>query len=1160
MEVILSQFGSDSEYKALVEGVRENNIPCMVNGICDSARPFLISALLKDTHSKGLVLVSDEKEAYRLKSDFELFFERVFVYPSRDFVFDNIKSYSKEWEHERLTVLQSIDSGEYDIIITLPDALSQYTMPRRILRESVFTLARGKSIPVSEVCERLLRMGYSRTEVVEGAGQFALRGGILDVFSPQYKEPFRVDFFGDEVDLIGFFDIITQRRNENVTELTVIPTSELAIDENSRERIKNELQRLISVFKGTDKQRDSLKRELEAAESGERIAFADRFFSLVYTDKECLLDYMGDYIAFVIESGRVRERKKGFDFTLGQNIDSLVSAGSCSYKTADIALVGEYLFEKLGRRVIAVDLFMAAGKLFDYKAQYNIVAKSVTSFSRNLELLYDDLYNYIKSHLKILILTGNERAARNLVENLEGKEISAHFFSGALYAGTVAVGVLQSANPIAGFELIRAGFALLTDADSVRENGSVSKLGSGKSLKIKKGEKIASYADLALGDLVVHTNHGIGKFMGIQNLVSEGVSKDYIKIVYADNGILYVPCNQLDMVSKFIGGKDTVKLSKMGSAEWKRAKARAKSAAADIAKELIKLYAERQRRQGYAFGPDDEMQDEFEALFEYTETDGQITASNEIKQDMQHPVPMDRLLCGDVGFGKTEVALRAAFKCVFGGKQAAILVPTTILAWQHYQTLQARFRGYPVSIAMLSRFVSKKEQAQIIKDCKRGNIDIVVGTHRLLQKDIEFDDLGLLIVDEEQRFGVTHKERLKQLASNIHVLTLTATPIPRTLNMALSGIRDMSVLEEAPADRVPVQTYVLEHDNEIINEAVRKELRRGGQVFYLHNFVDSIYTKAAKLAEVFDEANIAVAHGKMEKEQLSDVWAAMIDGKIDILVCTTIIETGVNVPNANTLVIEEANRMGLSQLHQIRGRVGRSTRKGYAYLTYRSGSLISEIAAKRLEAIREFTEFGSGFKIAMRDLELRGAGNILGAEQSGHMEAIGYDLYIKILEEAVNEQRGIPPKAKNDCTVDIAVDAFIPEKYIFSPKLRIDVYRKIANIENDEDRDDLLDELTDRFGDLPVSVGNLINISLIRNAASILGFSSVEQKGNIISLYNRTLNLNAASAIAAENDLKGTIMLSAGAKPHIACRLRGGDNNLDIIKRILNIYTKLSQK
>ncbi|HAN20517.1 MAG: transcription-repair coupling factor [Clostridiales bacterium GWF2_36_10] len=1160
MEAILSQFNSDSEYVALKEGFKEGHIPCIVNGICDSARPFLIAATLKDTNSKGLVVVSDEKEAYRLKSDLEMFFEKVFVYPSRDFVFDNIKSYSKEWEHERLAVLQSIDDGNYNVIITLPDAMSQYTMPKKILRNSTITLTRGKSADVASVCEHLYDMGYTRTEVVEGAGQFALRGGILDVFSPQYKEPLRVDFFGDEVDLIGFFDIITQRRNENVHNVIIIPSNEILISPESREHIKKELGRLIHVFKGTEKQRDSLKRELEAAESGEYLAFADKFLSLIYSEKECLLDYMSDYTTFVIESGRVRERKKGFDFTLGQNIENLVAAGNCSYKTCDVAFISEYIFEKLGHRVVALDLFMSSGKLFPYKAQYNIASKSIVSFNKNLELLYDDLENYIAAHQKILILTGSERSSHNLIENLEEKDIASFLFSGALYDGTVAVGVLPTATPFTGFELVKAGFVLLTDAESVRVSGGITKMGTGKGLKLKKGEKIASYADLAVGDLVVHINHGIGRFEGIQNLVSEGVSKDYIKIVYADNGVLYVPCNQLDLVSKFIGGKDTVKLSKMGSAEWKRAKAKAKSAANDIAKELIRLYAERQKKEGYAFPADDEMQDEFEALFEYTETDGQITASQEIKLDMQHFVPMDRLLCGDVGFGKTEVALRAAFKCVFGGKQAAVLVPTTILAWQHYQTFQARFRGYPVKIAMLSRFVSKSEQAQIIKDLTRGNVDIVIGTHRVLQRDIEFADLGLLIVDEEQRFGVTHKERLKQLASNVHVLTLTATPIPRTLNMALSGIRDMSVLEEAPSDRVPVQTYVLEHDDEIVHEAIRKELRRGGQVFYLHNFVDSIYAKAAKLGEVFTEANIAIAHGKIEKEQLSDVWAAMIEGKVDILVCTTIIETGVNVPNANTLIIEEANRMGLSQLHQIRGRIGRSTRKAYAYLTYRSGSLISELASKRLEAIREFTEFGSGFKIAMRDLELRGAGNILGAEQSGHMEAVGYDLYIKILEEAVNEQKGVPPKQKLDCTVDIAVDAYITEKYISSAKLRIDVYRKIANIENDEDRDDLLDELTDRFGDLPKPTQNLIDISLIRNAASILGFSSVEQKGNIVSLYNRTLDIKISSAIASEPEFKGTIMISAGAKPHLAIRLRSGDNNLEIIKRVLNFYTKLSQK
>lgn len=1153
MEAILKQFNAENEYNALIKGIRDGHIPCMVNGICDSARPFLTAAVLKETNSKGLVVVSDEKDAYRLQKDLELFFDRVLIYPVRDFVFDNVKSYSREWEHERLSVLQNILTGNFDVIITLPDAMSQYTIPRRIMQNSL-VLKRGQSIPIQEVCAKLVDLGYTRTEVVEGAGQFALRGGIIDIFSPQYKEPFRIDFFGDEVDLIGFFDIVTQRRYENLTEATVIPAQELLIDGEALQRVQNELNRLIRNFKGTEKQRETLKKELEETENGERVAFADRFFALIYPEKECLLDYMGDYIAFVYETSRVKERKKGFDFTVSQSIESHVAAGSCTYKTADVAIAGEYIFEKLGRKVIALDLFLASGKLFDYKAQYNIVAKSVTSFGHNIELLYDDLQTYVSLKQKALILTGSERAAKNIIENLEHRGFKAFPFAGALYPGMVAVGVLASANPVGGFELDRAGFVLLTDAESVRESAGLSKLGKGRALKVKKGEKIASYADLEPGDLVVHVNHGIGRFAGIQKLTTEGVTKDFIKIVYADNGILYVPCNQLDMVSKFIGGKETVKLSKMGSAEWKRAKARAKAAASDIAKELIRLYAERQKKQAYAFGPDDEMQDEFESLFEYTETEGQIIASKEIKEDMQRTVPMDRLLCGDVGFGKTEVSLRAAFKCVYGGKQVAFLVPTTILALQHYQTMQARFRGFPIKIAMLSRFVSKTEQAQIIKGLRRGEIDIVVGTHRLLQKDIEFRDLGLLIVDEEQRFGVAHKERLKQLANNVHVLTLTATPIPRTLNMALSGIRDMSILEEAPSDRVPVQTYVLEYDEEIIHEAIRKELRRGGQVFYLHNYVDSIYSKAAKLAEAFPDVGIAVAHGKMDKEQLSDVWADMLAEKIDILVCTTIIETGVNVPNANTLIIEDADKMGLAQLHQLRGRVGRSSRKAYAYFTYRNDALLSDIAAKRLGAIKEYTEFGSGFKIAMRDLELRGAGNILGAEQSGHMEAIGYDLYIKILEEAVNEEKGIPPKPKMDCSVDIAVDAFIPEQYIGSSKIRMDVYRKIANIENNEDRDDLLDELTDRFGDLPKPVENLVDISLIRNAASLLGFTAIEQKGNIISLYNRNIDIGAVSRLAGDPELKGGIMFSAGAKPHIAYKLRGGENNLDMIRKILSKY------
>ena len=1157
MNGILSQFELDGEFRSFIEGFNENRIPCVVCGTCEPARPFFVAAALKKLSKKGIVIVPDEREANATAEILREYFDNVLFYPSRDFVYENVSAYSHEWEHKRISVLDAAASGKYDVIVTVPDALMQYTMPIEVLEENSFELKRGDIASPRSICEKLVRMGYKRTDIVEGVGQFSLRGGIVDIFSPNCDMPIRADFFGDEIDLIGIFDIVSQRRVENLESFKVLPCSEIIPAEASVQLIKREIYKLIEDFSGSDSRLASLRSEYDILERGEKPAFCDKYFSLIYPKHETLLDFTRDSIRFVFESKRVLERASGFEKNNNVIVEGLAQSGLCRLKNARPYDTVNNLFAGLGKHTVALDLFSNSGSTIGASASYMMTTKSTLQMTEKTDIFIEDIEGYIAASRKILLLCDGERAAGIMIDILSNAGISAYGFEGNLYESRVAVLAVNSDRIRHGFELPKSNFVLLTDSMTYNPRAEyISR--KPKHVKTLKSEKIMSYADLSVGDLVVHVNHGIGRYEGIKNLVSQGVSRDFIKIVYADGGILYVPCDQLDMVSKYIGGNENVKLSKMGGAEWKRAKTKAKAAAANIAKELIKLYAERRSRLGFAFPPDDELQDEFEANFEYEDTEGQVKASDEIKRDMQNPYPMDRLLCGDVGFGKTEVSLRAVFKAIFSGKQVAILVPTTILAFQHYQTILARFRGYPVKVGMMSRFVTPKQQAEVIKGLKNGTVDIVVGTHRLLQKDIVFKDLGLLVVDEEQRFGVTHKEKLKELATGVDVLTLTATPIPRTLNMALSGIRDMSVLEEAPTDRVPVQTFVLEHDDEVVYEAIRNELRRGGQVFYLHNFIDSIYSKAKQIKEAFPDANIAVGHGRMDKEELSDVWSDMVDGKIDILVCTTIIESGINVPNANTLIIEDADRMGLAQLHQIRGRVGRSTRKAYAYLTYRSGSVINEIAEKRLEAIKQFTEFGSGFKIAMRDLELRGAGNLLGAEQSGHLEAIGYDLYIKILEDAINAEKGIEPKAEKNCTVDIRENAFIPEDYISSLALRIDVYKKIAAVTNDDERDDLYDELNDRFGDIPASVDNLIRISELRNTAMNLDFTSIEQNERLISFYSPFITIDLCAPMALDPDFKGSIMIVAAGKPHVSYRLKDGEKPLDASEKLIARYAKLN--
>lgn len=1156
MDTVISQFLLDNEFLALTEGFIKGRVPCVATGVCDAARPLFCTAFSREINKKLLIIMPDEREAQRLRSELECYMNKVLFLPARDFVFDNVKGYSREFEQQRIGVLYALLDGDVDAVVTVPDAVMQYTIPPEILQDITLCLNAGERMTVSQLSSWLSLLGYSRTEQVEGEGQFAVRGGIVDIFSPSYPNPFRVDFFGDEIDLIGFFDITSQRRYENADTVNILPVYELLPDNLAYENIASHIGRQIKKFNGSEKLRDLLVKEKDNCENHIRITALDKYASFVYEQKATVLDYLSDYSVIAVNTARIKERASAFCWQTEQTFASLAESGVLPAGSDLPHLDMDSFISALSKKTLALDYFSSANKLFDYREEYTVLTKAVNSYLSNLELLAEDLKNSVELKRNVLILTVSERAADNMLSALNERGIGCYRFSGQLYQGLAGVGTLNNNQSLCGFELPKANFILYTDTDTLQNVSARRKERVRK--KVTKSERIASYADLTVGDLVVHANHGIGRYEGLSNLTVEGVSKDYIKIRYHGTDTLYVPCNQLDLVSKYIGNENT-KLSKMGTSEWQRTKARAKSAAKDIAKELIELYAARQLKEGFAYPPDEEMQEEFESMFDYDETDDQLRAAEEIKKDMESTVPMDRLLCGDVGFGKTEVALRAAFKAVVSGKQVAVLVPTTILAMQHYQTMLSRFRAFPVKVSMMSRFRTKSEQAQTIEDLRIGKTDIVVGTHRILQSDIKFKDLGLLIIDEEQRFGVTHKEKLKQLAENVDVLTLTATPIPRTLNMALSGIRDMSVLEEAPSDRIPVQTFVLEHDDAVIHEAVRRELRRGGQVFYLHNVVETIHSCAKKLSDAFPEAVIAVAHGKMSKEELGEIWENMVRGEIDVLVCTTIIETGIDVPNANTLVIENADHMGLSQLHQLRGRVGRSARKAYAYFTYRTGAVLKEIAEKRLEAIREFTEFGSGFKIAMRDLELRGAGNVLGAEQSGQMEAIGYDLYVKILEEAVDELKGRPKMPKRECTVDMAVNAFIPEDYISASQMRIDVYRKIACIESEEERDDLLDELLDRFGDIPPSLWNLVRISLIRNSACACGIKLIEQKRGLVSFFPEEIDARACTVLASDPAYRGRMLLSLGGRPHFAYRPNSNEDVLDSVSEILEKFKNLLQ-
>ena len=869
----------------------------------------------------------------------------------------------------------------------------------------------------------------------------------------------------------------------------------------------------------------------------------------------CIRDSPEDAVVVLSESPRVAERGKSYLWQLGEDAKALMERGELAGELADFARTFEELTEVLADwPVCYLDAFTSSRYPQRPRTLLNLLTKQLPSYGASLETAVSDLAHYVSDGFRTVVLVSSEQRALNLQALLREQKMTTavdfqlHELPGYGKA-VIAVGGLT-----AGMEYPVGRFAVLTEGQSL--------LGKKRRSKpVTNRQKLGSYADLSPGDLVVHEHHGVGRFLEMTKMTVDGVQKDYVKIAYAGADVLYVPATQLDLVSKYIGSgedaQETRKLSRLGGTDWEKAKTRAKKAVKDLAKGLIQLYAERQRQPGFAFSPDSPWMKEFEDEFEYAETDDQLRCIAEIKQDMEQARPMDRLLCGDVGYGKTEVAFRAIMKCVLDGKQAAILVPTTVLARQHYLTAKQRFAKYPVEIDVVSRFRTQAQMKDTLRRLEQGGIDLLIGTHRLFQKDVKFKDLGLLVIDEEQRFGVQHKEKLKELSKQVDVLTLSATPIPRTLNMALSGIRDMSTLEEPPMDRQPVQTYVLEHDWGVLSDAMRRELERGGQVYYLHNRVETITRTAARIKEMLGEdVAVAVAHGKMSQEELNDVMTRMSDGEVDVLVCTTIIETGIDIANANTLIIEDADHMGLAQLHQIRGRVGRSTRRAYAYLTYRRGKVLTEVASKRLGAIREFAEFGSGFKIAMRDLEIRGAGNVLGPEQSGFLLSVGYDMYLKLLEEAVLEERGEKPERPTECAADLSVAASIPDRYVPSPEQRMDLYRRIAAIRSEADADDVMDELIDRYGDPPRTVNNLISVALLRADAARNGISQIDQKGANLNFYLDQFDLQRVSALCGLEKYRSRLLFSAGERPYLALRLKKGEDALKFGRRLVEDYAK----
>ncbi len=1137
-------------FSQLNKALSKGGDPLLCVGLSRIHKAQFIEALATQEGHSLLIITPDEPGAVRMCEDINSFFgdDMAVHYPARDFVLRPVEGVSHEYEHVRLGLLARMLHGECPVVVAAAEAALGCTIPPDILRHRRVTLRPGDSYSTHQLCALLVQAGYSRCDQVEGFCQFSLRGGILDFFPPHSQNPCRIELWGDEIDTISTFAVDTQRREDTLKEIVISPAREVLLP--PAEEFVPKLQAVADAMTSSRQAagKKLLLEDIAHLQDGLELACTDRYLPMVYQNPALLFDYMGDRLLILDDPNAIKDSMKQIIWQQGEDVTTLLSEGllcpGCDRFYEDYTTLATLAHRHTS---LLLDNFARTHSEFTLSEIVNIPATQLSLWGGDVGLLREDLQHYIENSFSTAILAGSSAGADLLYKDLlaDGLPVDRGEDLTTITRGRV---LICSGGLPAGFEYPAQGIALISGGRVTQH-----KKRTRSRTSTNRGDKLRSIADLTKGDYVVHISHGIGIFGGIIKKEVQGITKDYIQIRYGAGDVLFVPVTQLDLVTKYIGGREEgkVKLSRLNSGEWHKTRQRVSAAGADMADELIALYAKRQQMEGHVFPVDDAWQREFEDGFAYTETDDQLRCISEIKGDMQSKVPMDRLLCGDVGFGKTEVALRAAFKCVTAGKQCAVLVPTTILAWQHFQSFKQRMEGFPINIEMLSRFRTTKQQNEIMRDIRAGVVDLIVGTHRIIQKDMDFKDLGLCIIDEEQRFGVAHKEKFKELRGNVDVLTLSATPIPRTLNMAMSGIRDMSTIEEPPQDRHPVQTYVLEYDEGVVEGAIRKELRRGGQVFVLHNRIDSIDSCAARLSQLIPEARIRVAHGRMGEEAMSSIWQGLVEQEIDILVCTTIIESGVDLPNCNTLIVENADHMGLAQLYQLRGRVGRSGRRAYAYLTFRRGKVLTEVAEKRLQAIREFTAFGSGFRIAMRDLEIRGAGDILGRAQHGHMEAVGYDLYLRLLSDAVAKQQGQPVKRALECTVDLQIAAHIPEDYISNTAQRIDIYKKMAAIQTHEDSYDMIDELIDRFGDPPPSVHGLVEVALLRGSAARMGFAEISQRGDSLLLYPQQLNMETAAMLATR--LRGRVLVSAGEKPYITVRFAKNQTPIDAMKEVMGL-------
>jgi transcription-repair coupling factor (superfamily II helicase) len=1147
MNLILKELEKSSKYNDFIKNLENKKSPIAISGLTGVAEASIIAKCLEQTKRPIFIITYNEIQAQALVNDLKFFTEDVAYLPKKEIITYDYVAESKNLPYERIEILNKIYKKQKLIIVTSVETIKQKIISKDTLYKNVLKFKVGDRCDLEVLKQKLVDLGYQRFDLIDGRGEFSVRGGIIDISTTE-SIGIRIELWGDEIDSIRHFNIISQRSIDNIEKIEIFPAHEYILETSIEKVAKN-----ISNNVYPENISEKVESDLEKIRNVEYISKIDRYFNSFYGKQETVLEYIDDkYLVFVDEFNKVIQRSENIEQDNENTIKALMEKGRIIPDSLKNYVATENLESNI-EKYQTIYLDKLDDRIKNGIERYDFKYKELNYFKSGIDLFINDINNFKKQEKKVYIVVDTKEKANKMEKLLAEYDILSIY-----YEKLNKTIINQDANTVIitlgkiskGFYSIDLNQVVMIASDLVDGTRTIKKR---KSETFKQGEKVV-FADLKVGDYVVHRRYGIGIYIGVNTITADGTTRDYLKLKYSGDDILYIPTNSLDEIRKYVGGEElNLKLNKLGSKDWEKTTNKVRNNLRAVAKELIELYARREKSKGYAFSKDTEWQKQFEEAFPYVETDDQLRCIDEVKKDMENEKPMDRLLCGDVGYGKTEVAIRAAFKAVMDHKQVAYLAPTTVLAKQQYETFKERMKDFPIRVDVLNRFRTTKDKNRIIKKMKLGEIDILIGTHRLLGKDVEFNDLGLLIIDEEQRFGVKAKEKIKQYKTNVDVLTMTATPIPRTLHMSIVGVRDMSVIYEPPQNRKPVQTYVLEYDAEVIKEAITKELERNGQVFYLFNNVGEIALKADKISRLVPEAKVGFAHGRMTGEEIEDIMEEFVEGKINVLVCTTILESGIDIPNANTIIMENADRVGLAQLYQLRGRVGRSDRQGYAYITYRKDKMLSEVADKRLKAIKEFTEFGSGFKIAMRDLEIRGAGSLIGEIQHGHLEEVGYDTYCRILDEVLKEEQGIKVEEDIGCQIDLNVTSYIPDSFISDQNQKIEIYQDIALCKNEEDIRNVIDEIIDRFGNMPNEIENLLEISRIKQLAKEKYLTKIQSRGNSVVFTYDTNKFDNNSLSDIIKKYGNRIKFSAGIKPMITLKIekQGEKGLLQEVKEFL---------